>query len=259
MRLLTRKIEKPFCVRILIIIQGLIMLDRIKYTIICLFVVALCASWMMATGTNAQTCGFGYYEPSYGYSSYPATQTIAPIGSSPVATTPVSEESPTEATTPETGQLPTEATTPACTPSQASGYATVSGTVAYINGTVVPGAIVQLQSPSGAQYSSTSDANGHYEISNVKYNSYIFRYKKGSYESPTATLAVDTGSIKRDISLPALLEGSSAASPAAVDNSDIQNWYATRYTPQTPSNKSVIYDQSGHIVRVITGIPCQTN
>ncbi len=116
---------------------------------------------------------------------------------------------------------------------------------------------MQLQSPSGAQYSSTSDASGHYEISNVKYDSYTFQYKKGSYESPTATLAVDTEAIKRNISLPALLEGSSAASPAAIDNSDIQNWYATRYTPPTLSNKSVIYDQSGHIVRVITGIPCQ--
>ena len=239
------------------------MLNHIKYTIIVLLVIALCASSMIASVTNAQTCGYGYYGPSYGYSSYPATPMIAPVGSSPMATTPVLGESPIEATMPELRESPAEATTPAqqetpvCTPSQTPGYATVSGTVAYNNGTLVPGAIVQLQSKYGAQYSTTSGADGHYEISNVIYDTYTFWYKKGSYESPSATLDVNTASIKRDISLPALLEGSSAASPAGIDNSDIQNWYATRYTPPTLSNKSVIYDQSGHIVRVITGIPCQ--
>ncbi len=228
------------------------MLDRIKYTIICLFVVALCAPWMIATETNAQTCGYGYNGLSYGYSSYPKTQTIAPVGSPPVVATPVSGESPTGSTTPAQQGMPV------CTPSQTPGYATVSGTVSYNNGTLVPGVIVQLQSKYGAQYSTTSGADGHYEISNVIYDTYTFQYKKGNYESPSATLDVNTALIKRDISLPALLEGSSVAVPAAIDHSDIQDWYATRYTPQAPSNKAVIYDQSGHIVRTITGVPCQS-
>jgi hypothetical protein len=251
------------------------MSNGIKYTIVVLLVIALCAPSMIATETNAQTCGCGAYGPSYGYYSQPGAPMIAPVGTSETATaqlpadtststqTPV--ETPAEATTtvpagsPET-LAPTESPiTPATgnmsvsIPAQSSGYATVSGIVTYNNGTLVPGAIVQLQSKYGAQYSSTSDSNGHYEISNVKYDTYTFKYRRDRYESPAATLDVNTSSIKRDISLPALLEGSSTAAPAASAHSDIGNWYATRYTPQKPSNKAVIYDQSGHITRVITG------
>ena len=226
------------------------MLDRIKYTIIFLLVVALCASSMIAiemiAQTNAQTCGYGVYGPSYGYYTYPAAPMRVPV------------ESPAAAVPAESPITPATETRSTSVPSQSSGYATVSGTVSYINGTVVPGAIVQLQDKSGAQYSTTSDADGHYEIGNVKYDSYTFKYKRGGYESPAATLDVNTASVKRDISLPALLEGSSAAVPAAIDHSDIQNWYATRYTPQMPSNKAVIYGKSGRIERVITGTICQS-
>jgi len=221
------------------------MLNRIKYTMIFLLVTSLCASSMI-TVASAQACGYGVYGPSYGYYTYPAAPMRAPI-ESPAATAPA--ESPI---------VPATETRSASVPSQSSGYATVSGTVTYINGTVVPGAIVQLQDKSGAQYSTTSDANGHYEISNVIYDTYTFQYKKGNYESPSATLDVHTASIKRDISLPALLEGSPVTSPAAIDHSDIQNWYATRYTPQMPSNKAVIYGKSGRIERVLTGTICQS-
>ena len=93
------------------------MLNRIKYTVIFLLVFALCASFMIATGANAQTCGYGNYRPLYGYSSYPATSMNAPM------------ESPAEAAT------PAPADTPACTPSEKPGYAKVYGTAAYSNGT----------------------------------------------------------------------------------------------------------------------------
>jgi hypothetical protein len=222
------------------------MLNWIKITVIVLSVVALCFSSMITLEASAQTCGCGVYGPSNGYYSYPSTPMNAPA-ESPVTQTP--------AGSPFTPALENRS---ASVPAQAAGYATVSGTVAYVNGTVVPGAIVQLQGESGAQYSGTTDANGHYEISNVKYDSYTFKYKRGLYESPSTTLDVNTASIQRDITLPALLEGNSAAAPAAIDNTDIQNWYATRYTPQKPSNKAVIYGQSGHIERVLTGIPCQS-
>ena len=213
------------------------MLNRIKYSIVCLLVVALCASWMIAVETNAQTCGYGDYGPSYGYSSYPEAPMNAPMESSTTAET----------------SAPAE--TQASTPSQTSGYGNISGTVAYSNGTTVAGAIVQLQSKSGAQYSGTSGADGHYEISNVQYDSYTIRFTKGGYTSPAMTIAVNTASVKRDISIPVNIQ---ASSTAAIDHSDIQNWYATRYTPQAPSNKAVIYGQSGHIERVLTGIPCQS-
>lgn len=36
---------------------------------------------------------------------------------------------------------------------------------------------------------------------------------------------------------------------------DMQNWYATQYVPPVLSNQSVVYDQSGKIVKVITGKP----
>jgi hypothetical protein len=228
------------------------MSNWIKYTMVVLLVIALCAPALIATETNAQTCGYGTYGPSYGDYSYTATPMKAPAESLPATTTTAPVESLPTTTTPASENMSVSV------PSQAAGYSTVSGKVAYNNGTLVPGAVVQLQSKYGAQYSTTSGADGHYEISNVIYDTYTFRYKKGNYESPSATLDVNTASIKRDISLPALLEGKSAAVPAAVDYSDIKNWYATRYTPQAPSNKAVIYGQSGNIERVLTGIPCQS-
>lgn len=221
------------------------MINSIKYVVILLSVVVLCASFMIATETNAQSNEYGANAPAY--------------GSTPCTTVPASAPGELPVTTAPTGSpmTPGPENRSVSVPSQASGYATVSGTVTYNNGTLVPGAIVQLQSKYGAQYSTTSGADGHYEISNVKYDSYTFRYIKDKYESPSSTLDVNSASLKRDISLPSLLEGTSAAAPAAVDHSAIMNWYATRYTPQMPSNKAVIYDQSGHIVKVITGMPCQ--
>lgn len=207
------------------------MLKRIKYTIIFLLVVTLCASFMIVTVATAQTCGYGNYWPSYGYFA---------------SNTPI--ESPAEAAT------PAQADTPACTPAEKPGYAKVYGTAAYSNGTIVPGAIVQIKSPSGAQYSATTDADGHYEIGNVKYDSYTVRFTKDRYVSPDSTLAVDTASVKRDVTLPISLQ---ASSMAAGKYSDIKSWYATHYTQPASSGKSVIYDRSGHIVRVITGITCQ--
>ena len=236
--------------------KGWIMRNEIKYTVLFLSVIALCASLMIATETNAQTNEYGANGPAYGYSSCPAKpwNSGKPM-EAPAKPMEAPAESP-EATAPSGISAPENRST--SVPSQASGYATVSGVVTYNNGTVVPGAVVQLQSKSGAQYSTTSGADGHYELTNVKYDSYTFKYKRGGYESPSATLDVNTVSIKRDISLPTLLEGSSAAVPAAIDHSDIKNWYATRYTPQAPSNKAVIYGPSGHIERVLTGIPCQS-
>jgi len=35
----------------------------------------------------------------------------------------------------------------------------------------------------------------------------------------------------------------------------MQNWYATQYTPIQLSNQSVVYDQGGNIVKVVTGKP----
>ncbi len=43
--------------------------------------------------------------------------------------------------------------------------------------------------------------------------------------------------------------------PAFIDHSDMQNWYATEYVPPVLSNQSVVYDQSGQIVKVVTGKP----
>ena len=35
----------------------------------------------------------------------------------------------------------------------------------------------------------------------------------------------------------------------------MQNWYATQYVPPVLSNQSVVYDQGGNIVKIITGKP----
>ena len=45
--------------------------------------------------------------------------------------------------------------------------------------------------------------------------------------------------------------------PAYIDHSDMQNWYATEYVPPVLSNQSLVYDESGHIVKVVTGKPGQ--
>ena len=42
-----------------------------------------------------------------------------------------------------------------------------------------------------------------------------------------------------------------------IDHSDMQNWYANYYEPPVLSNQSLIYDQSGHIAKVVTGKPGQ--
>ncbi len=47
----------------------------------------------------------------------------------------------------------------------------------------------------------------------------------------------------------------STATSAGVDYAAMQNWYATQYVPPVLSNQSVVYDQGGNIVKVITGKP----
>lgn len=224
------------------------MLDKEKYIMIFLLIIALCIASTASTHTAAQTISNTAYGPSQydgcltypTFFAFPVSYQAPPSGSS--------AQFPTAA--------PTITPTPIATPTQ--GPATIYGTVTDSNGTAVAGVIVRLQGPSGSQYSTTSSKDGYFEISNVPYDSYTFSYTHGSYSSPMTTLAVNTNSVKRDISLPAQAEGTAAIrqAPAAIDHSAIKNWYATYYTPPTLSNQSVIYGQSGRIVKVVTGNPC---
>lgn len=228
------------------------MLNKEKYMMIFLLIIALCVASMAVTHTAAQTIGYTAYAPSLydGCFTYPAFSAFP--GNYPAPSSGSSAQFPTAVPT----IMPAPRATPAPTQTPTPGTATIYGTVTDSNGTAVAGAIVRLQGPSGAQYSTTSGTDGYFEIGNVQYDPYTFSYTLGSYTSPTTTLVVNTDLVKRDISLQAQAPAASQAQ-AAIDHSAIRNWYAAYYTPPTLSNQSVIYDQSGHIVKVVTGNPCQ--
>lgn len=228
------------------------MLNKEKYMMIFLLIIALCITSMASMHTAAQTIGYTAYVPSQydGCYTYPAFSTFP--GNYPAPSSGSSAHFPTAAPT----ITPSPRATPTPTQTPTARTATIYGIVTDSNGTAVAGVIVRLQGPSGAQYSTTSGTDGYFEISNVQYDSYTFSYTLGSYTSPTTTLVVNTDSVKRDISLQTQAPAASQA-PAAIDRSAIKNWYAAYYTPPTLSNQSVIYDQSGHIVKVVTGNPCQ--
>jgi PGF-CTERM protein len=74
--------------------------------------------------------------------------------------------------------------------------------------------------------------------------------------APTFSTPAATATVSPTVSpSPSPGTNATALDPVVPDYSDIQNWYATQYTPVQLSNQSLVYDQGGNIVKVVTGKP----
>jgi hypothetical protein len=73
--------------------------------------------------------------------------------------------------------------------------------------------------------------------------------------APTFTTDTSTATATPTVSPSPSPGANTTSTPAVADYSAMRDWYATQYTPVQLSNKSVVYDQGGNIVKVVTGKP----